>query len=413
MRRKTKELRKYQDSLPGIMVPRVIYISYDGMLEPLGQSQVVAYLRTLSVFSSIFLISFEKKSGWLELDRRLRIGTDIETAGIKWIPLRYHKSPTLLATAFDILLAIGIGILLVFKAKARIIHARSYVAAIVALTLKKITGANFIFDMRGFWADERIDGGIWKKESLLYPLSKWFEKQFLLNADHVISLTDAAVLKIKRFSFLAGKIPPITVIPTCVDLNRFRPLTTYRKEFIFGYVGTVGSWYQFDAVLDCFKIVRIRQPASRFLILNNNENEFIRKMLVDKQVPLSSVEILSVSHEEVPLHINRVSIGIFFIKPLYSKIASAPTKLAEFLGCGIPCLSNFGVGDVGDVLESDRVGVAVSDFRERSLVQGIDRVMALMREPDITDRCRRSAEKRFSLESGVEKYALIYKSLSV
>ena len=29
-------------------IPRVLYISYDGMLEPLGQSQVLQYLRRLA-----------------------------------------------------------------------------------------------------------------------------------------------------------------------------------------------------------------------------------------------------------------------------------------------------------------------------------------------------------------------------
>ena len=34
---------------------------------------------------------------------------------------------------------------------------------LIALFCKKIFGTKFIFDMRGFWADERVDGDIWKK----------------------------------------------------------------------------------------------------------------------------------------------------------------------------------------------------------------------------------------------------------
>jgi hypothetical protein len=33
---------------------------------------------------------------------------------------------------------------------------------------------------------------------------------------------------------------------------------------------------------------------------------------------------------------NSMNAGVFFINPFYSKIASAPTKLGEFLGCGVP-----------------------------------------------------------------------------
>ena len=47
--------------------------------------------------------------------------------------------------------------------------------------------------MRGFWADERLDGDIWKKDDFIYKIVKSLEKSFILNADHIVSLTNAAV----------------------------------------------------------------------------------------------------------------------------------------------------------------------------------------------------------------------------
>ena len=46
------------------MKPRVLYISYDGMLEPLGQSQVLAYQERLAANASLHLLSFEKPEDW-------------------------------------------------------------------------------------------------------------------------------------------------------------------------------------------------------------------------------------------------------------------------------------------------------------------------------------------------------------
>jgi len=40
---------------------RVLYISYDGLMEPLGESQVLSYLKGLSKSYQIYLLSFEKK----------------------------------------------------------------------------------------------------------------------------------------------------------------------------------------------------------------------------------------------------------------------------------------------------------------------------------------------------------------
>ena len=38
----------------------ILYISYDGLLEPLGYSQVFSYLKFLSLDRPIHIISFEK-----------------------------------------------------------------------------------------------------------------------------------------------------------------------------------------------------------------------------------------------------------------------------------------------------------------------------------------------------------------
>ena len=105
--------------------------------------------------------------------------------------------------------------------------------------------------------------------------------------------------------------------------------------------------------------------------------------------------------------------GIFFIKPVFSKQASAPTKLGEFLGCGIPCLANTGVGDMATVLEGERVGVAVDAFDPATLDAGLTRLLALLQEPDIRPRCVAAAHKHFSLDEGVARYRGVYAALGV
>ena len=59
-------------------VRSILYISYDGMLEPLGQSQVLAYLKWLAVGRSIHLVSYEKQNDWANIAERKRISQDIK-----------------------------------------------------------------------------------------------------------------------------------------------------------------------------------------------------------------------------------------------------------------------------------------------------------------------------------------------
>lgn len=385
------------------------------MLEPLGQSQVLAYLKKLSVDRRIYLISFEKASDWDEELERVRIANEINKFGIIWWPLRYHKRPSSLATFWDIACGFSIGLYLVYRHRIEIVHARSYVASVIALVLKKITGVMFVFDMRGFWADERVDGNLWPSDSYMYRIAKILEKHFLLSADHVVSLTHAAVIVMRRFPYLQKAMPPVTVIPTCADLARFKPLPHEEKRhgFVLGYVGTVGTWYLFEEVAACFAKLLNFLPDARFLIVNRGEHEYIIECLTNAGIPETVVELISSTHADVPRLMARMDAGIFFIKPVFSKQASAPTKLAEFLGCGIPCLCNAGIGDMGELLEGEQVGVALTTFDETTMFAGLMQLLALASDPEIRTRCVAAAEKHFSLNEGVRRYASVYEQLEL
>src|SRR5262249_17279107 len=113
--------------------PGVLYISYDGILEPLGYSQVLSYLKVLARGCRICLVSFEKQQDWNKVAERERLSEEISLSGITWVPLRYHKRPSALATAWDILQGISVGGFLLLRHRLRIVHARSYVPAVMAL----------------------------------------------------------------------------------------------------------------------------------------------------------------------------------------------------------------------------------------------------------------------------------------
>jgi glycosyltransferase involved in cell wall biosynthesis len=127
---------------------------------------------------------------------------------------------------------------------------------------------------------------------------------------------------------------------------------------------------------------------------------------------LDAVELTATEHSDMPRQIGRMHAAMALIKPAYSKIASAPTKLAEYLGCGVPCLGNSRVGDMAEVLEGRQVGVAVNGFADAELAEGMDRLVNLARDPATRERCRDVALDLFSLDSGAEAYAQIYANLA-
>lgn len=390
----------------------VLYISYDGMLEPLGQSQVLGYLKRLAGSWRIHLISFEKSDDWANATERERIAREIANAGMVWHPLRYHKRPSAFATSWDIAVGFAVGLWLVLRHNLRVVHARSYVPSVMALGLKWLTGAKYLFDMRGFWADERVDGGLWPRNGRMFRVAKRFERLFLLQADHVVSLTHAAVLEMGQFDYLHGRRPQITVIPTCADLGIFTPpVSKPGGSFVLGYVGSAGTWYLFDEVVNCFsQLLHLRSDAM-LLILNRGEHSYIRERLAAGGVPTEAVTLISATYEQMPAFIAKMHAGIFFIRPVFSKQASAPTKLAEFLGCGVPCLGNAGVGDMAEILEGSCVGVAIRAFDDVALAAGIDALFKMVADTSTQARCVATAQRYFSIEEGVRRYAVIYEQL--
>jgi len=395
-------------------VARVLYISYTGLLEPLGQSQVLQYLVGLSDEHEIELISFEKPALFTDTDQKLALSKQLADAHIQWHPLKYHKRFSLLATAYDLACMLKKALHLDSRKSFDIVHCRSYIAAIAGAIMKKRRGTRFLFDMRGFWADERVDGGIWKPNGLLYRGAKRVERWLLGNADYLVSLTQAGVREIEKFPYMAGQDFPCSVIPTCTNMELFdlKPCVEVKqKNLTVGVVGTVGTWNLFDEVLRCFLQISAKTPNTRLLIVNRNEHEFIHKKLREFDISENQVEIVTASYAEVAGYMACMDFGLFFIKPVFSKKASAPTKLGEFLACGIPCLTNAGVGDVDDILQSSRTGVCIEEFSPLAFDDAYAQIAQLLAEDGLAERCRQTAEQYFSLEQGIAGYRRIYAEL--
>jgi glycosyltransferase involved in cell wall biosynthesis len=396
------------------MLNGCLYISYDGILEPLGQSQVLSYLEGLSNKRKIYLISFEKSTDREDQFLYNQVRRRIDKADIRWYPLTYHKKPTVIATLWDILHATVLSFWLTLRHDLKIIHARSYVASVSALMLKKFLDVHYIFDMRGFWADERVDGCLWRKDSYLYNISKKLEKSFLLNADVIVSLTHKAVFEMKKFSYLRKKSPNFRVITTCTNLDLFKPKLNNKIEnnrpLTVGYVGSIGVWYLFEEALNYYKLIKEIVPNAKLHIINRDGHEYINTCLRNAKINKESVILETRSHSGVVHAMQSMDVGLFIIKPLYSKISSMPTKLGEFLGCGVPCVCNSGVGDMANIVNNSKVGVVLNSFNKSEMRESVVRLLKLIKDPNIEKRCRRAALQYFSLKDGINAYNDIYNS---
>jgi glycosyltransferase involved in cell wall biosynthesis len=396
----------------------VLYLSYDGMCDPLGGSQVLPYLAGLAkVGHRITLISFEKPER--SKQERAAVAQLCAAAGITWHPLIYHKRPALLSSMYDVLRMRAEAARLHASERFDVVHCRSYLPALVGLHMKRRHGVPFIFDMRGFWPDERVDGGIWKLANPVYAaVYRYFkrrEAEFLTEADQVVSLTEEGKRVLLEHKALRA---PVSVIPCCVDFDAFPPVDASdradaRRRLgiradakVAAYLGSVGSWYMAREMFDFFRVQTERDANAIFLIITREPAAPIVALAEERGVPSDRLIVRSASRAEVPKLVAAADFGLFFIKPVFSKKASSPTKMGEFLALELPIVTNGDVGDVARIVGETGAGILVRGFDDESYRRALDALERL--EPEMS-RWREAARHWFDLQTGVERYDAVYR----
>jgi len=405
-------------STPGA---RLLYLSYDGMCDQLGASQVLPYLTGLAQRGhDISLISFEKPER-SEAERRA-VEETCAAAGILWHPLTYHKRPAVLSSMYDVRQMRRTAERLHAKRPFDLLHCRSYLPALAGLRMERRHGVPFVFDMRGFWPDERVEGGIWDLSRpairAVYRYFKSMESAFLAEAAHIVSLTDEAkrILLARRPNDKAG--PPITVIPCCVDFDAFPPVDSEARRAardllgipdeatVAAYLGSFGSWYLTDEMLDFFRAQLERDNSSIFLVVSRDPPERLQAAAARRGIAPERLVIRSATRAEVPRLVAAADYGLFFIMPVFSKKASSPTKMGEFLALELPIVTNGGVGDVTRIMAETGAGVVVDAFDDDAYAKALDYLATLT--PDM-QRWRDGARRWFDLCTGVARYDGIYR----
>jgi glycosyltransferase involved in cell wall biosynthesis len=428
----------------------ILYLTYNGLCQPLGQSQVIPYIIGLSKQGYKFtVLSFEHHYEKDFEKEYQKVKAQLDNAGIGWITLKYHKYPRFFSSIYDILHGIIKAISFYIKEPYYIVHARAHVTGMMALVLKRLLRTKFIFDMRGMMAEEKVDAGQWQYTSLSYKITKYTERLMLKGSDAIVVLTEKIKTYLQSFIYINT---PITVIPTCVDLNRFpmrqethilqnntkedgnnSPIPSLLKrgtllldkdhrqqmrqglgiedKIVIVYSGSLGTWYMFDEMVEFFKAIKSIEPKAYFLLLNKNEHDYAQRVLKEHGILPQDYMLKAVSPDEMHKYLWSSDIGLFFYKPTFSRTATYPTKLAEYLACGLPVIGNAGVGDTEEIILENNLGAIVYKFEEVEYKRAFERAMQLMNDPDFEKRAQEFVKASLSVEVGVKMYKGIYERL--
>lgn len=392
------------------------------MTDPLGQSQVLPYIIGLSKEGYEFhLISFEKTDRFQEHFRHIK--GICKANNIHWHPQDYQLGGGLKTTLKQVRRMRKIAGHLHKRHQFSIVHCRSYISALVGLRLKRKHRVKFVFDMRGFWADERVDGKLWDLNKRLYKtIYNYFKKkelEFFKESDYTISLTETGKNEIESWEAFQGNLPKIQVIPCCVDLELFdsKSITEQRKQelaekiglkpehYVLGYIGSIGTWYMLSEMLDYFKCLREENENAVFLFVTREKPEVIHAEAKKKGIDTEALFITPSLHKDVPVHLSLFDYSIFFIRPTYSKKASSPTKQGEIMAMGIPLVCNSGVGDTDIIIQRYKAGTVIETMDENAYKSNLSNPAEFDRE-----MAQQGAREYFALKEGVKRYLEVYQS---
>ena len=212
---------------------KVLYLTYDGILDALGLSQIMPYINGIAEKEKyIHIVSFEKPKKYIA--NNLKFKRSINNLNISWTPLRFTSELSIVGKAIDLLAMLLFSLWIVWRRKIDVIHARGHISAEIGLILKFIFNTKLIFDFRGLWVDERVDKGGWNMnnpiDNLQYKLWKYKERILLKYCDQLIILTRKVLPEVKRLG--ANPEEKITIIPCCADYKHFKIYSESSKRII-------------------------------------------------------------------------------------------------------------------------------------------------------------------------------------
>ena len=390
----------------------VLYLSLDGIMEPLGHSQVFKYLEGLSKSYKVNLVTFEKTSALSNSELLEQVKAKCKERKINWHRLTYSSGLMGLGLVINIIKILSVPLHLMIKKKILLVHIRSYMPGLIIPLLSIFFNFKFIFDIRGFWADEKADRSNWNRDSLKYKFFKSLERYLIQRADCVVTLTkDSQTIIAKNF---VKDISSINVIPTCVDWEEFQNFTTPVKNFEkirIGYLGSIDTAYDFQ------KFTQIIQQIQHYYhgkielkVFTSYPPHDVAKILSMQEIKNIDVDIRFLERADIPNEISQCSFVGFCLKENFSIAASMPTKIAETLACGVPIVCNAFNTDVEDLIRKNNIGL-IHNFDEALQPVHFLQLQELLRDLNTAERCSNAAKKYFSLDWGVTEYKKIYSML--
>ncbi|MSP56760.1 MAG: hypothetical protein EXR69_14335 [Myxococcales bacterium] len=411
---------------------RVLFVSANGILEPLGHSQIVRVVEALSRRGLKYdILSQERDADLTRTEHVQRLEAQLALAGVRWYRCRYEPGGPK-AAARNTWVLTKATLERTRSGEYELVHARAFLAGVPARIARLATGVPYLYDARAYWLDEKLDDGRWFPAGQGSPaerLARRIERQVFADAAGIVTLTELQAQDIRAGTLGPPGGRPLACIPTCADFDMFalpgartagaRPEWTHvpisvRERLqggpVIGFIGSINrSYFSEESASLAARLLR-RWPNAMILATSPQVKEY-HELFARHDIPPDRAVVGRVEHWAMPEWLSLVSWGMLLIDPTPAKRASVPTKLAEFFAAGVRPIQYGCNSEISEWVARAGTGVVLEGVDARTLDDAADRIAATPDEAGALERGRSIAEPHFSLASGVERYARILKAL--
>ena len=242
----------------------------------------------------------------------------------------------------------------------------------------------WIMDVRDLWIDASISLGFLKKGSILEKITRTFKRNCLYSSD-AIGVTTPELGK--RLSDEPKVREKIHHIPNGVDTDFFYPCAGLKKDQIV-YAGNIGYAQDLDLVIRAVQLIN-KQQHLEFIIAGGGDTQSDLEHLVESENLQSLIHLPGMlPREEIPRLFSESLLGVAPLKKMQSLEYAAPTKVYEYMACGIPFIG-CGAGEIQEIADISGAGIIAENSPE-----GIaEAILQLVNDPEKSNNMGESGRK--------------------
>ncbi len=249
--------------------------------------------------------------------------------------------------------------------------------------LASVLGKPLVVDVRDLWIDASVSLGYIEKGGAVERISRRFQ-QFVLHRADRIAVTTAMLGDSLKESYGESLEDRILHVPNGVDTERFQPsarrkadtdggqvgkpvdetnesatVPTATSEQTIIYTGNLGTAQDLESCIRAMNHIEAENVTLQLVGSGDTESDL--RELVDELGLHEQVEFTGLlPREAIPPLLQSATIGIAPLQDAAEFTYAMPTKVYEYMACGVPTVVT-GCGEIEQFIEASAGGVHVAN----------------------------------------------------